>query len=635
MKGDFTRWTFRSENHYRGVLLQQGRVALDADWNEQVDIQQHHDEATTRDVIGAGGGPKIGAGFAITDADGGVPRACPPEDLRLSAGRYYLGGVLCENERPVRLSEQPDLPGVPLPGSDGRYAAYLDVWREHLTAVERPELREVALGGPDTATRSRTIWQVRLKAVPNSSTPEEVTASWPADGERSTGRLRARAQAPAPSTTPCVIPPSAGYRRLENQLYRVEIRSEDTGPAYVWSRDNGTVVARLVSVDGGTLVIDSPGRDHATGFAQGDLVEVGDLAGSRRGECGSLGRLTAVNGVTLTVAWAAGTPPAGLTDPMVVRRWDCAEAAPVTDGWLNLEDGVQVQFETAAARYRNGDYWLIPARTALSDADLADADLAGDVEWPIEEGNPAFRPPGGIEHRSAPIALLDQADGMWNLVADCRALFTPLADVPDAPVTAPGLHVEDVLLRTAGTPLRNDTTVGLEDFLGGIAVRLDGTPSATLTGKPVFSVTLDLPHPLFASDRRNWGLPEKSTVVLGTRPLELAGTVSVNDRELIWQLPAEEVRVGVASVLKTANGLVHRVRCRLIVNGRAIVDAEDPRRVLNGLALSRLRDDEGIDVVLPTVDDVRGADFTMWFWIAVSDLTGKFDVSLFDKHVFA
>ena len=47
MKGDFTRVTFRSRNHYRGVLQQQGRVQLDADWNEQVDLQAHIDETTT------------------------------------------------------------------------------------------------------------------------------------------------------------------------------------------------------------------------------------------------------------------------------------------------------------------------------------------------------------------------------------------------------------------------------------------------------------------------------------------------------------------------------------------------------------------------------------------------------------
>ena len=41
MKGDFTRLTFAPAKHYSSVRQQQGRVQLDADWNEQVDIQNH------------------------------------------------------------------------------------------------------------------------------------------------------------------------------------------------------------------------------------------------------------------------------------------------------------------------------------------------------------------------------------------------------------------------------------------------------------------------------------------------------------------------------------------------------------------------------------------------------------------
>lgn len=68
MRGDFTRRTFRARNHYRGVLHQQGRVQLDADANEQVEIQAHLDEAATRDTVGRHGGPLAGAGFAIDGA---------------------------------------------------------------------------------------------------------------------------------------------------------------------------------------------------------------------------------------------------------------------------------------------------------------------------------------------------------------------------------------------------------------------------------------------------------------------------------------------------------------------------------------------------------------------------------------
>ena len=41
---------------------------------------------------------------------------------------------------------------------------YLDVWQRHITALDDKLLREVALGGPDTTTRLKTVWQV--KALP-------------------------------------------------------------------------------------------------------------------------------------------------------------------------------------------------------------------------------------------------------------------------------------------------------------------------------------------------------------------------------------------------------------------------------------------------------------------------------------
>ncbi len=64
MKGDFTRLTFAPEKHYSSVRMQQGRVQLDADWNEQLDIAAHRVETETVDVIGAAGAS--GDGFKLS-----------------------------------------------------------------------------------------------------------------------------------------------------------------------------------------------------------------------------------------------------------------------------------------------------------------------------------------------------------------------------------------------------------------------------------------------------------------------------------------------------------------------------------------------------------------------------------------
>lgn len=58
MKGDFSRFSFDSKKHYRAVLMQQGRLQLDSDWNEQVQIIEHRYNAFFRSMVGRSGTPK-------------------------------------------------------------------------------------------------------------------------------------------------------------------------------------------------------------------------------------------------------------------------------------------------------------------------------------------------------------------------------------------------------------------------------------------------------------------------------------------------------------------------------------------------------------------------------------------------
>ncbi len=96
MKGDFTRFTFDPSKQYVGVRKQQGRVDLDADWNEAADIQAYLAGIQARDVLGAVGIPKKTMGFLVSvsqKVDGGDDEQQLP-DLGLSAGRLYLNGLL-------------------------------------------------------------------------------------------------------------------------------------------------------------------------------------------------------------------------------------------------------------------------------------------------------------------------------------------------------------------------------------------------------------------------------------------------------------------------------------------------------------------------------------------------------------
>jgi hypothetical protein len=486
MRGDFSRLTFRRDRQYSSVRLQQGRVQVDADWNEQIDIALHRDEMATGDIVGPAGAPLENAGFAIglmvvprrmsdvaygsatagaavgddgtiltttdggatwvrntslagltahlrsvaygsatagaavgddgtilTTTDGGATWGVRtgPAELAVGPGRMYIDGVLVENDRPVALSAQPSLPGGSIPSADGRYLFYLDVWQRHLSAVERPELREIALGGPDTATRTETVWQVRWEAA-TGKTCADFDPDWVSQKQAGRGRLAGRATPTAAGTDPCEVPPGAGYRRLENQLYRVEVHDPSaSGQAtFKWSRDNGSVLANVASADTTGVIISGIEKDGVAGLGGAQFAEISDEERYLNGLPGDLVPVT-VQGSLLTLG--SGAVLAGLGTTPTARRWESAAVNLTPDAWLDLEDGVQIRF--ALGDYRTGDWWTIPART-----------LSGTVDWPVGESGPEFQDPHGIEHHYGALGILDLAVSAWISVDDCRLIFPPL-----------------------------------------------------------------------------------------------------------------------------------------------------------------------------------------------------------------
>src|SRR5215203_3157150 len=115
MRADLTRDTFDPREHFTRVLIQQGKVELDANGNEQVSILWHYLQTLAADLIGPHGGPELNSGFRIILEQGDSNR---PTDLIVSPGHYYVDGILCENDtvdragKEVRVTyrTQPDYP---------------------------------------------------------------------------------------------------------------------------------------------------------------------------------------------------------------------------------------------------------------------------------------------------------------------------------------------------------------------------------------------------------------------------------------------------------------------------------------------------------------------------------------------
>jgi len=100
MKADFTRDAFDPLKRFTRVLMQQGRVQLDADWNEQAAILLRYTQALAADLIGPHGGPTANLGFQIADSN-------VPTDFAITPGHYYVDGILCElapSSQPVPIS---------------------------------------------------------------------------------------------------------------------------------------------------------------------------------------------------------------------------------------------------------------------------------------------------------------------------------------------------------------------------------------------------------------------------------------------------------------------------------------------------------------------------------------------------
>ncbi len=508
MNGDLSRITFNPHKHFTSIVLQQGRVQLDADGNEQAGILLHFMRSLAADLIGQHGGPddvfanqqqRTGVsdricGFGIIGASGTVaaPSFFPNSELRqeerdlltkaieknqvplvITSGHYYVDGLLSENETPWRYATQPYLERA---NDDeirnklaGVYLLYLDVWERFVTSLDDPSLREVALGGADTAGRMKLTWQVRIAPDTISQPPGSCTdfnAVWPNVMRellpRNRGLMKARAKASEESAEEdvCITSPEARFSGLENQLYRVEIHRSgpgvdpntdnlDVAATFKWSRNNATLVAAVKEKHGDRLIV-SGLRDQSRWFKAGQWVEITHDALELNRLPGTLVRLASVDGEVLTID--PYTTSGTIFEPgdnfenlpiknLKVRGWDHHEpeedllidgAIPLVEGdWIELEDGVQIRFEpnaTSAPFYLTGDYWLIPARVAT-----------GDVEWPqqtVPDPNdptktvrePEWLPPQGVEHHFAPLAAVTLgAGGAITQIVDLRHKFEPLA----------------------------------------------------------------------------------------------------------------------------------------------------------------------------------------------------------------
>ena len=284
MAGDYTKRRFNPLNDASGVFYQQGRVMLDQDWNELVDIMDRRWRAETVDIIGRAVVPTFTQdGFKIRNVTG-------KNDLTIGAGRIYVDGLLAENHgtqpqfdtvleempgtQPLPFEQQPYMPNawpfaVPNPfviPTDGQpFLVFLDVWKREVTYLEAPDLVDQAVA-VDTATRTQTAWQVKiLPDIPTGATcttPGNQLPNWLTIIAPSAGQLTTSAAGVPSSTDPCTIPANSGYRGADNRTYRIEIHTPgELGTAqFKYSRNNASMASPITAINGSV----SHGGAHQT-----------------------------------------------------------------------------------------------------------------------------------------------------------------------------------------------------------------------------------------------------------------------------------------------------------------------------------------------------------------------------------
>jgi uncharacterized protein DUF6519 len=701
MRGDFSRIRFTPAKQYTAVLEQQGRVALDADANEQCAIDGYLRRTETIDVVGDFGAPIDDAGFGITIED---------NEIVIGAGRYYVEGLMCENQADLAYGNQPYLINLSVSDADllteltrakgaAAIRVWLEVWQRLVTALDDPCLREPALGQADTTARLQTVWRVVAKFVDattttsGGSTPappvltgvsvntvDTARSFSPAVNKRltipnsglgnrpinigtrppvnlagggttalgsgttpvpqvdccaemyaytptvSTGKLSAQTSG-GTDTCSCQPIPAAGYRGLENQLYRVEIQrgGADTKATFKWSRENGSVVSAIQKVSGSTIWLDSLGPDANLGFQADQWVEIYDdtyVFAPRPNRPGELYQIQKI--VPTSKSIILYTPVVSI-DPSQnarVRRWDQSGASAASDGiplsagiWLDLENGIQVNFATGD--YQSGDYWSIPARTA-----------SGTIDWPpCGSDGAAFQPPLSTNVYHAPLACIHWDDKKEAAIPeDCRRFFSPLTALT-APVTPQAIHVSTI-------SWTNDDVTTLDQLVAnGLTVTLDNAPSGPINGAN-FIVTFEPAAPpantnndLTAALQRSIFEGVPSTILRGITIVD--SLITVESNTILWQLPylesgyAQRITILYLDELLSfgaAVGWFARVRIRMM--GRTVFSGSGTSQLfLDGQSYSQaaLRADgttPRIDLQLPSGNNEKASDFEGWFYVA-------------------
>ena len=448
MASDRARNSYDASRAYRSVIAQQGRVTLEADINEESEIGVEALRLETIDIVGPAGTPDDG--YKVV-APGNI------NEVTIGAGIYYLGGWRLELDQAVALNKQPDwLDAPPLPETGNGLVALL-LTEQNVSAVEDQALREVALGGPDTAARRRLMQQFPLIGTGGdtcASAAATLAKDLAAEGITidpyslqllSDARLQVGFVPDGAPPDPCTPAAAGGYLGADNQLIRVTVSAYDpqskTGDI-LWGWNNASILYRTATDATGTLLtlLGAPvDQEHAP--QQFQAVEIlrsrAELKDGAFTPADMKDRnfIAADSGFVTTVAtgydFDSGTliltdalPPEYIADanPLFIRLWQAI--VPFTAGQataLDAVSGVTVTVSLTALPTQPvaRPFW----RFAVRPDTPVQIYPARYLEAP--------QPPDGPRQWLGDLAVVGFVNDSFGVLADCRPTFVSLTEQID------------------------------------------------------------------------------------------------------------------------------------------------------------------------------------------------------------
>ena len=443
MGSDRAKTTSESGQQYRRVVMQQGRPFLEADWNEQQELWDGDARRALLDVVGPSGTPDNG--YAV-----GFPDPQRDYEFTVGPGTMYVGGARLSLEEPLHYHRQSEWLRAPAPGAaPARELITLEVQEHEVSAVEDEVLREVALGGPDTAQRIRLVQRIARAATEGRRCDEACQEAEAARRERgqevddSTGQVQSQSALKITFTAAdegadeVGADQSAwdGYLGSDNQLIRVQVSGSRR---LLWGYDNASFLYGVdVGQDRATLTLRAQPVDEFHQPRPGQAVEV--LRSAARLRSGAhlaapTGRVAVVaapydpgaQAVVLTESLPADFHPDTDQAPLYLRVWEeeleFAPNEPVPLG----DTGLQVTLRGSV--FQTGDFWMVAVRAATPQTVFPPRYLA------------AFQPPDGPRRWSIPLAVIGWSrakEGQGKegpikegqVLDDCRRRFASLGAV--------------------------------------------------------------------------------------------------------------------------------------------------------------------------------------------------------------